>query len=132
MSLAQHFPAASTARRNGSGHAWVSRLFQAIDGCDWDALEAMLDPSVVYERPGYAPFEGAAALLHFYRHTRIIASGRHDVHGVLEDGDMLTNFGCFEGVSHDGGLLDVSFCDVCWLNGDLLRRRRTFFFVPAV
>lgn len=124
--------AAQSAADPGQGVAWTQRLFDAIDGRDWPALEAMLDPDVVYERPGYDPLIGVKDVMHFYRDVRIIVSGRHHLQGVLKGAEVLNYHGHFTGTSRWGDPLDVAFCDVCRLNGELLRHRRTFFYVPAV
>ena len=115
-----------------ASHPWVDALFAAIDGQDWSALQAMLDPGATYERPGYAPLVGAHEIIRFYRHVRIIRSGKHEVHGVIDGCNMLNYYGRFQGEAKDGTPLDVSFCDVCQLRGGLLCHRRTFFHVPAI
>lgn len=131
MTIAEALPFPD-APRSAPGHPWVDRLFEAIDGRDWTALESMLDPTATYARPGYAPLVGAEQVMHFYRHVRIIRSGKHEVHGVIQGLNMLNYYGRFQGVAKDGRPLDVSFCDVCQINGGLLQHRRTFFFVPAI
>lgn len=115
-----------------SGHDWLDQLFMAIDGRDWHALEVMLDPAVTYERPGYAPLIGMERVMQFYRHERIIQSGRHEIKGMIEGHDGLSYFGRFRGKSKTGAPLDVSFCDFCSFKDDLLHHRRTFFYVPAI
>jgi ketosteroid isomerase-like protein len=65
-----------------------------------------------YERPGYDPLEGLAAVLYFYREVRIVASGRHGLHRILVNGDAVACSGRFTGRSRDNKPLDERFCDV--------------------
>jgi uncharacterized protein len=131
MTIAE-VPSLPDASCAAPGSRWADRLFAAIDGRDWRALEALLDPNATYERPGYAPLVGAEEIMYFYRHVRIIRSGRHEVHGVIEGRNMLNHYGRFQGLAKDGTPLDVLFCDVCQVSSGLLRHRRTFFYVPAI
>ncbi|MCV6603061.1 MAG: nuclear transport factor 2 family protein [Cohaesibacter sp.] len=111
---------------------WISALFEAIDCNCWDALEQILAPDVVYERPGYAPLVGRDAVMNFYRHIRIIKSGIHKVQGFARQGKILSYYGNFKGISQSDEPLNVDFCDICKLDGDHLYYRKTFFHIAAV
>lgn len=115
-----------------SAQAFVSDLFAAIDGRDWDALPGLFAPDCRYERPGYEPIAGLPALLRFYAHERIIASGRHLVEKVAVAEDAIVCWGRFVGKSRNGQDLDEVFTDVYDLEANRIRRRRTFFFRPAI
>ncbi|TFV31304.1 hypothetical protein E4K10_01105 [Streptomyces sp. T1317-0309] len=64
----------------------VQRLFTVIDEEHWDALPQLFTESVRYERPGYPPICGIYALTTFYRNERVVAHGRHEIHGCLSGG----------------------------------------------
>jgi ketosteroid isomerase-like protein len=113
-------------------NAKLSDLYQTIDACDWDALEGMLHADVVYERPGYDPLVGRERVLRFYREERLVASGRHEVYGVLHDGDRAACWGRMRGTLRDGSPADVQFSDVYSFQAGKIRTRRSYFFSPAV
>ncbi|MEP1536567.1 MAG: nuclear transport factor 2 family protein [Paracoccaceae bacterium] len=113
-------------------HPWIERLFRNIDGRDWSSLNVMLADDVVYERPGYAPLVGRDSVMNFYEEVRIIKTGQHTVHDVLANENKLSYYGHFAGTSKAGESLDVGFCDVCDVRDNLLKHRKTFFYVPAV
>jgi ketosteroid isomerase-like protein len=115
-----------------SAQAFVKGLFGAIDGQEWDALPDFFAPDCRYERPGYEPIIGLPALLGFYAHERIIASGRHFVEKVAIAEDAIVCWGRFVGRSRSGRDLDEVFTDVYDLEADRIRLRRTFFFRPAI
>lgn len=115
-----------------SATVWVSQLFDAIDGNDWSALVDMVSEDVCYERPGYDALQGKSAFMHFYEQVRMISSGKHTVNHVFVDGHHIIYSGSFQGQLRDGTSCQVEFCDVCQLDGDLLKHRKTFFYVPAV
>lgn len=115
-----------------SAPALVEGLFRAIDGRNWDALPAFFTQDCRYERPGYEPILGFPALLRFYTHERIIGSGEHFVEKVAVAEDAIVCWGRFIGRSRSGQALDEAFTDVYDIEGDRIRRRRTFFFRPAI
>jgi uncharacterized protein len=115
-----------------SAQAFVRDLFGAIDGQDWSALPDFFTQDCRYERPGYEPILGLPALLRFYTHERIIASGQHFVEKVAIAEDAIVCWGRFVGESRGGRGLDEVFTDVYDLDADRIRLRRTFFFRPAI
>lgn len=110
----------------------VHDMFRIIDGREFDRLGEVCHEDVVYERPGYEPIVGLEALLHFYREVRIIASGRHHLEAVVLDDEHGACWGRFEGLHRNGTDLGVEFADTYVLDGGKVRRRKTFFYKPAV
>ncbi len=110
----------------------VHDLFSAIDARDFDRLREMCHPEIVYERPGYEAFSGMERLLRFYREERVIASGRHRLTAVLADDAFAACWGRFVGKHRDGSDLDVEFADTYEIEDGRIRRRKSFFYVPAV
>ena len=112
--------------------AYVRRLFACIDAHDWAGLSCLLDDRAVYERPGYAPFVGKLAIMQFYRHERIVASGEHLLEQVLSNGEQIACWGSFTGRDKNGRPLKARFADVYRLSSGRIGLRRTFFDSPAL
>jgi ketosteroid isomerase-like protein len=112
--------------------AQLRAMFAHIDAGDWDALADGFHPEVVYERPGYPPFAGRRRVVDFYRHERIVASGRHEIEGVVVEGDAAACWGRMRGILTDGSSVDVRFAEVCSFADARIRTRRSYFFLAAV
>ena len=112
--------------------ALIDRLFEKVDGRDWDGLSEVFDPEASYERPGYPAFEGIDRLLRFYRDERVIACGQHHLTAVVVDGDQGACWGRFVGTHRDGSEIDESFADFYTFRDGRIHTRRSFFFRPAV
>ncbi len=112
--------------------AQVKRMFRSIDASDWQALAAILHPDVVYERPGYDPLAGLRRVLRFYREERLVAYGRHRIDGVVVDGDSASAWGRMRGTMRDGSAADVRWAEVYSFEDGRIRKRRSYFFQPAV
>lgn len=112
--------------------ALIRELFDRIDARDWSGLAQVLDPEIVYERPGYEAFRGIDRLLHFYEHERVIEHGEHMLTAVVMDGDHGACWGRFRGVSRTGETLDEAFADVYRFSDGKIRTRRSFFYRPAI
>ena len=112
---------------------FVVDLFHKIDARDWDALPSSFAEDVVYERPGYPPLVGVEALMRFYRHERVIASGAHELERVVLDGECGACWGRLVGRHRDGSPLDERFADVYTLDDrGRIKARRSYFFRPAI
>lgn len=66
----------------------IRELYAIVDDRLWNSLDRVFDPAIVYERPGYAPFEGLARVRRFYERERVIAAGRHELSSSLVVGDV--------------------------------------------
>lgn len=111
---------------------WFEDLFHAIDTASWNDLPNFFHPDVVYERPGYEPINGMAALHDFYSGTRIIAEGKHSLDGGLRGTDQAICWGRFHGRSKSGDVLEERFADAYVLKDGLIKKRTTFFFRAAI
>ena len=110
----------------------IRAYFCAVDANDVDRVLELFHEDIVYERPGYDAISGKDRLRHFFAEERIIAAGRHDIEGLLVDGEHVAAWGSFVGTSRTGADLSESFCDVYQMRDRTIYRRRTFFFRPAV
>ena len=112
--------------------ALLEAYFQAIDAGDLESLPRFFHRDIVYERPGYDPLVGLDAVMHFYRTRRVIASGKHQVEGIVVEGDAGASWGRFAGARKDGSAIDERFADVYTFTDGKVRTRRSHFFRPAV
>ncbi len=111
----------------------VTRLFEVIDGRDFDRLGAVFTPDAVYHRPGYEPLEGLEALTHFYTHERVITDGGHQVEQVTAgEEDVAACWGRFVGTGRDGSPLDEQFADTYLVADGRIAVRKTFFYRAAI
>lgn len=110
----------------------VHRLLTVIDRRDWRQLAGLVTEDVSYDRPGYPTINGVEELLHFYRHTRVIAGGTHRLESLLTDDKQGFCWGTFDGVSRSGEPLSETFADWYEFEAGRVRRRRSFFFRPAI
>lgn len=112
----------------------ISSMFSAIDDNAFERLAGCMDTAVVYERPGYEPIIGYDALLDFYRKTRRIRLGRHDLHRVLCQGEDVVSCGLFTGELKNGEPVTIDFSEIYRLNEQRTRIlfRKTYFFQAAI
>ena len=110
----------------------IREQFAVIDTADWDRLNDIFSPAVVYCRPGYEDIVGIDALLDFYKNVRIIAAGKHDILGIMTDSSTGCCWGRFEGQSRSGEELAEYFADWYDVDDGFITHRRTFFYRPAV
>ena len=113
-------------------NAVIVDLFRAVDSHDWDGLQKVFHPEIVYERPGYEPFVGIDRVMHFYQHERVLASGAHQIEQIVAEDDHAACWGCFVGARKDGSPADVRFADVYSFEDGKIKTRRSYFFRPAV
>ncbi|MFJ8312813.1 MULTISPECIES: nuclear transport factor 2 family protein [unclassified Streptomyces] len=124
--MSTQIPAPRTAER------LVADLFAIIDERRWDDLPDVFALDCVYERPGYDPLTGLADIDHFYRHTRIISSGRHQVDRVVSDLGSAACWGRFTGRERSGQPLEEGFADAYLVRGGKIVHRTTYFFRAAI
>lgn len=110
----------------------VLKYYEMVDANDVDGLVALFTTSATYVRPGYETFDGRDALRSFYEGERVIESGTHSVTLMVEDPGHVFVEGTFAGVSRSGEDLRASFVDVFEGEGQLVRRRRTYFHAPLL
>src|SRR3990172_2041870 len=104
----------------------VTRMFHAIDHCQWERLPIFFHPDVVYDRPGHRQVQGIDDLMKFYREERRIESGRHELESVVVEGDHAVAIGTFRGQLRDGSPADEMFADAYTFRDGRIWRRRTY------
>lgn len=121
-----------TSKNADMRHAKLRELFKIIDASDWEAFADLLHPDVVYERPGYPPLTGLERVLRFYRSERIVASGTHEIYGIVVEGDAAACWGRVRATLQDGVTADEQFAEVYSFEGEKIKTRRSYFFRPAI
>lgn len=106
----------------------IAAIYWSIDHCNWDDLERLLRPDVLYSRPGYPDFTSRADFIHFYKNARPIDSGKHSLRAIITKESMGCCWGAFNGVSRDGEKIDIRFSDWYEFENGLVMTRRTFIF----
>ncbi len=112
--------------------AIVRKYFSLVDERLFERFDEIFHADVVYERPGYETIIGLQALIAFYRNRRIIASGSHHIEDLIIDGQICVCWGRFRGLSHDNQAIDERFADVYFIRENLIEKRVTYFYRPAV
>ncbi|TSD97284.1 nuclear transport factor 2 family protein [Skermania sp. ID1734] len=116
-----------------SSIARVREYYERVDAGDVEGVVNMFAPDAEYQRPGYDPFIGHAALERFYGGQRVIKQGRHTVTSVIGNGGDVAVQGSFAGVLHDGSEVSLRFADFFRVtDGGAFARRDTYFFAPMV
>jgi len=110
----------------------IRELFRTIDARRWTELPAFFDPEIHYERPGYAPIDGLAALLDFYANVRIVACGEHVLSGITAHETRAACWGVFRGVSVTGKALEERFADIYSIRAGRVVTRTTYFYRAAI
>ena len=110
----------------------ILALFRAIDAGEWGSLAAVVHADVTYERPGYDRVTGIDELLRFYRETRIIKSGTHQIEHIVADDTCGASWGKIVGTTKDGAEVNEAFSDVYEFEDGKIRTRRSYFYRPCV
>jgi len=114
----------------------LRELFATIDARtisgQWDVLAEFFHPEIVYERPGTPRLCGLDRLLLYYREERQIIRSVHHVEGALVQDGSGAAWGRVDCVLAAGTRSELGFADVYRIEQDLIRLRRTHFFLPGV
>ena len=112
--------------------AMVHAYYHHIDAGDVCSALACFAQNAVYRRPGYTALEGLDSITDYYRSTRMIGQGRHDIELLIESPDEVAVRGAFRGTSHAGLPLAVRFADFWRFEQQLVVERNTYFDDAAV
>lgn len=84
--------------------AVVRTYYESIDAEDYEAVFALFDEDIIYERPGQNDIEGMADLKNFYLDERPLADGSHEIHSLTSEDDTVSVRGEFSGVQNGTGV----------------------------
>jgi ketosteroid isomerase-like protein len=111
----------------------VEDYYAHIDAQDLASVIHLFADDAVYCRPGYEPLVGTTSIEAFYRHTRVIQGGEHQIEVLVQEGRDVAVRGVFRGRLRNGTEVDVRFADFWCFNRECrVARRDTYFFAPAV
>lgn len=112
--------------------AVVALYYERVDADDVVGILELFALDAVYRRPGYPPIQGHAALDDFYRHQRVIKSGRHTITRLISSGADVAVQGTFGGTLTDGSVAQLEFADFYRLRDGVFTKRTTYFYAPLV
>lgn len=111
----------------------VRSYYELVDNDDVAGLLDLFAPDATYRRPGYDDLRGRSGLEAFYRHERIIESGRHTVLSCVVEQTEAFVRGSFVGTLTDGSSASLEFADYfSFDDARLIERRQSYFFAPLV
>ena len=88
----------------------VRSYYESIDAEEYEAVFALFDDEIVYERPGQDDIEGMDDLRDFYLDGRPLTEGAHEVQSMTARGDTVAVRGRFSGLQ-DGDRVGFGFAD---------------------
>jgi ketosteroid isomerase-like protein len=113
--------------------ALTHEFYRLVDAGDLDGLAARFTEDASYARPGYPVLAGRAAIDHFYRYDRVIASGRHTLESIVVSGHEIAVRGSFAGQLRDGSPVAHRFAEFFVIDTEgRITGRETFFAVAHV
>jgi ketosteroid isomerase-like protein len=103
------------------GPALVRRYYDALDDHDYDALEAVLRPEFVQQRPDRT-FEDREAFVRFMAEERPSLDTRHELESPIADGDRIA----VRGRVVEGETALFEFADFFEIEGGQIYRLETY------
>jgi ketosteroid isomerase-like protein len=123
---------AKSPRAYKSNKEIVRDLFSVIDARQWSRLGEFFGAKTVYRRPGFATIDGLPALETFYRETRPVRTGTHQIWSIITEGDDVSCFGSLQGVAPNGDTINVEFADHYRFDNGRIVERTTYFYAPSI
>lgn len=113
----------------------IRRYYTLVDAGD-SALFDLFHKDIEYKRPGYPLIRGLDELRSFYRSTRVISQGKHQIDTLFCTAEKAAVEGRFIGTLNDGTEVNLQFSDFFDFThhgtGEhqpeaVIRSRRTYF-----
>jgi ketosteroid isomerase-like protein len=101
--------------------AAVERYYDALDAHEYDALEELLSPAFVQQRPDRR-FESRTAFVRFMRDERPNTETTHELERIVDDGDDVVVRGCVT----DGEAVLFEFADFFTVEDGRIVRLETY------
>ena len=109
----------------------VKTYLGLLDSGRYDELSPLLSDKVVYQTIiGRAPIVGASNVIQYYKQTRVVGSGVHEVTGIVAEGNMTAVLLRMKGVLKDGSKIEFEAVDLFTFEGDKIAIIRTFTDLP--
>jgi ketosteroid isomerase-like protein len=104
---------------------------ELIDSGRYEELSPLLSEKVVYQTIiGRAPIVGASKVIQYYKETRPVGSGVHEVAGVIAEEDKVAVLLRMKGAMKNGSRLEFEAVDLFTFEGDKISGIRTFTDMP--
>ena len=112
----------------------VKTFLGLLDSGRYDELLPVLSEKVVYQTIiGRAPIVGASKLIQYYKETRVVGSGVHEVTDIIADNNKAAALLRMKGVIKEGSKIEFEAVDLFTFEGDKIAGIRTFTdLTPAI
>ncbi len=109
----------------------VKTYLELVDSGRYDELFPVLSEKVVYQTIiGRAPIVGASKVIQYYKETRVVGSGVHEVIDIIAEDNKATAFLRMKGVMKDGSKIEFEAVDLFTFEGDKIAGIRTYTDLP--
>jgi ketosteroid isomerase-like protein len=109
----------------------VKTYLELVDSGRYDELFPILSEKVVYQTIiGRAPIVGASKLIQYYKETRVVGSGVHEVTGIIAENNTVAALLRMKGAVKEGSKIEFEAVDLFTLEGEKIAGVRTFTDLP--
>ena len=109
----------------------VKKYLELVDSGRYEELSPLLSEKAVYQTIiGRAPIVGASKLIQYYKETRVVGSGVHEVTGIIAEGNKTAALLRMKGTMKDGSKIEFEAVDLFTFDGDKIVGIRTFTDLP--
>ena len=109
----------------------VKMYLELVDSGRYEELSPLLSEKVVYQTIiGRAPIVGASKLIQYYKETRVVGSGVHEVTGIVAEGNKAAVLLRMKGAVKDKSKIVFEAVDLFTFEGDKIVGIRTFTDLP--
>lgn len=103
---------------------------ELVDLGRFDDLAPVLSETVVYQTIGRAPLTGASNLIQYYKETRVVGLGVHEVLAIIAEGNRAAVLLRMKAKLRDGTVREFGAVDLFSFEGEKIADIRTFTDVP--
>ena len=109
----------------------VKTYLELVDSGRYDELSSILLEKVVYQTIiGRAPIVGSSKLIQYYKETRVVGSGVHEVIGIIAEDNKAAVLLRMKGLVKPGSKIEFGAVDLFTFEGDKIADIRTFTDLP--
>ena len=109
----------------------VKKYLELVDSGRYEELSPLLSEKAVYQTIiGRAPIVGASKLIQYYKETRVVGSGVHEVTGIVAEGNRTAVLLRMKGAMKGRSKIEFEAVDLFTFEGDKIEGIRTFTDLP--
>lgn len=105
------------------------KYLELVDSGRYDELLPLLSEKLVYQTIG-PPIVGPSKLIQYYKDTRVVGSGTHEVTDIIVEGSKAAILLRMKQVMKDGSKREFEAVDLFTFEGDKIVGVRTFTDLP--